>query len=224
MATINPRRGPLPFIHPNDMPEVYAAPGTGDCLVPLVPANAKLAFDKREAVRPGDVVVAWFPPEGARRFCMPGWVKRLASPLPPEGRVGVIELEMINPQRTFSIRSTDVLAVHKCIGEADTVIASSRALPRSNQTLCEPAAAATDADCRPVIALEMFAKPPCRTIVHAATDEGNAPLIRSGEIVVVDHDGTPGWLPVEGGLFLVDRADQPADQGEWRIRLLGRPL
>jgi phage repressor protein C with HTH and peptisase S24 domain len=46
--------------HFDDAQDVYAALGEGDCMVPLIAANATLAFDKREPVRPGDIVVLWF--------------------------------------------------------------------------------------------------------------------------------------------------------------------
>lgn len=65
-------------------------------------------------------------------------------------------------------------------------------------------------------ALELFAdmaRTPDRFIVHAATDNRNAPLICRGEIVVVDIGGpcvTGGWYPTEGGLFLIEYCSQPS--------------
>lgn len=53
---------------------------------------------------------------------------------------------------------------------------------------------------------------PSRFIVHAATDNRNAPLICRGEIVVVDTGGacvTGGWYPTEGGLFLIEYRAAP---------------
>lgn len=65
------------------------------------------------------------------------------------------------------------------------------------------------------IALEVFpdlAALPNSYIVHAATDQHNAPLIRRGEVVVVDTGGafvTGGWYPTEGGLFLIEYCSPP---------------
>lgn len=65
------------------------------------------------------------------------------------------------------------------------------------------------------IALELFAdmaRVPDRFIVHASTDNRNAPLICRGEIVVVDTGGpcvTGGWIPTEGGLFLIEYRSPP---------------
>lgn len=190
-------------INPHDLPSRYASTGVGDCMVPLLRADATLAFDKDAPVTPGDLVGLWFTPEAAERIGIDGWVKRLASPLPPAGHVGLIEVEMLNPPRRMQLRSTDVVAVHKCIGEAQATgpdmarIAS----PVGLRGTVLPVPIETDA---PAIALQIMDRPPTRTIVHAADDDSNAPLIRQGEIVVVDHDGTAGWYPVEGGLFLIE--------------------
>ena len=65
------------------------------------------------------------------------------------------------------------------------------------------------------LALELFAdmaRQPDRFIVHASTDNRNAPLICRGEIVVVDTGGpcvTGGWIPTEGGLFLIEYRSPP---------------
>src|SRR3546814_11537163 len=42
--------------------------------------------------------------------------------------------------------------------------------------------------------------------VQLARDNHNAPLIRAREIVVADHGGPQwgGWLPTEGGLFVIE--------------------
>ncbi|MCP4028581.1 MAG: hypothetical protein GY736_20040 [Sphingomonas sp.] len=64
-------------------------------------------------------------------------------------------------------------------------------------------------------ALELFAdmtRQPDRFIVHASTDNRNAPLICRGEIVVVDTGGpcvTGGWIPTDGGLFLIEYRSPP---------------
>lgn len=65
------------------------------------------------------------------------------------------------------------------------------------------------------LALEVFSdlsRVPDQFIVHAAKDNYNAPLIQRGEIVVVDAGGvyvTGGWLPTEGGLFLIEYRSPP---------------
>ena len=74
------------------------------------------------------------------------------------------------------------------------------------------------------LALELFAdlaRTPDRFIVHAATDEHNAPLIRRGEVVVVDVGGahvTGGWYPVEGGLFLIEYCSPPTGSERYTRR------
>jgi hypothetical protein len=64
------------------------------------------------------------------------------------------------------------------------------------------------------ISLELFHKVPGWAIVHAARDNSNAPLIRCGEIVVVESDGAAGWIPVEDRLFLIEYVSQPQAEHE----------
>src|SRR3546814_5029102 len=57
--------------------------------------------------------------------------------------------------------------------------------------------------------LEMFdhlRDAPDTYFVQLARDNHNAPLIRAGEIVVADQGGPQwgGWLPTEGGLFVIE--------------------
>ena len=120
MATAPLAPAPLPFIHPDDMPDVYALTGVGTCMEPLLPHGACLVFDKRESPEPGDIVGLIFTPAAAARRGMPGWLKRLTAPPPPEGFDGLIIVEQINPPRTYSVPTTDVLAIHKFIGTATT--------------------------------------------------------------------------------------------------------
>lgn len=86
------------------------------------------------------------------------------------------------------------------------------ALPSESKT---PAAAQAEHEDAPSPVLELFedlTKVPARYIVHAASDNSNAPLIRHGEIVVVDTGGacvTGGWYPTEGGLFLIEYCSPP---------------
>ena len=122
MATA-PDTHPLPFIHPDDMPDVHAMPGYGRCMEPLIADGALLVFDKRETPEPGDVVSVIFTREAARRWNLPGLIKKLARPLPlaevPGGCVGLVVVEQINPPRRYTIPSTDVLGVHKFIATAE---------------------------------------------------------------------------------------------------------
>ncbi|AJA10023.1 hypothetical protein SKP52_15725 [Sphingopyxis fribergensis] len=107
----------LPFIHPDDMANRYALTGRGNCMAPVITDGALIAFDKRETPEPGDLVGIVFTREAAVRHGMPGIVKRLVS-RPTFGCVAIIVVEQLNPPRSFSIASTDVLAVHKLIGLA----------------------------------------------------------------------------------------------------------
>jgi phage repressor protein C with HTH and peptisase S24 domain len=117
MATApNTQNGALPFIHPDDMPDRYALTGRGTCMEPMIPDGALVAFDKREEPLDGDIVGLIFGREAAGRRGLPGMIKRLVIPLPPAGFDGLIVVEQINPPRTYTFSSRDVLAVHKFIG------------------------------------------------------------------------------------------------------------
>jgi hypothetical protein len=65
--------------------------------------------------------------------------------------------------------------------------------------------------------LELFSEVPGWAIAHAAQDHRNAPMIRKGEIAVIENHGTCGWLPTEGGLFLIEYVSKPLAQYE-RVR------
>lgn len=52
------------------------------------------------------------------------------------------------------------------------------------------------------IALQTFDSVPGWAIVCAADSDRNAPLIRSGEVVLAEPGR--GWMPVDGGLFLIE--------------------
>lgn len=106
----------LPFIDPETMPDLYAAPGVGTCMEPVFMDGTLLVFDKREQPKSGDVVVIWFTRDAARRYRAPGWVKRLIIGPPPRGFDGLIIAEQLNPPRQYSIDTRDVLAVHKNVG------------------------------------------------------------------------------------------------------------
>lgn len=109
---------PPPFIDPADMPDIYAVPGVGTCMEPRVPNGQLLAFDKRIAPEPGDIVVLFFHQHHAARYGAPGWVKRLVIGPPPAGFRGVIAVEQLNPPRQYLVPTAHVAAIHRCIGFA----------------------------------------------------------------------------------------------------------
>lgn len=132
MAT-QPKAAPLPFIHPDDMPTLYAINGRGTCMEPEIADGAVLAFDKRPIPQPGDIVGLIFTREYGLRCGMPGMVKRLTVPLPPDGLSGLIVVEQLNPRRVLTVASRHVLAVHRCIGEATLGAEAGRAFVRRDQ-------------------------------------------------------------------------------------------
>ena len=110
---------PLPFIHPDDMPDLYALEGRGTCLQPRYNDGDLLVMDKREKPQKGDAVVVTFTREHAALYGAPGWVKLLGLNLPPSdvpGLSGLVVLDQVNPPRRYAIPSDHVLAVHKVIG------------------------------------------------------------------------------------------------------------
>jgi hypothetical protein len=107
---------------------------------------------------------------------------------------------MLNPHRRFTIRNTDVLAVHKFIGEAErTGLQSARVALRS----FDPDRLPERPDDRGR-SLEMFDVVPPWATIHAARDDSMAPLIRKGEIAVIEGGDRAGLLPQEGQLFLIE--------------------
>lgn len=123
MATAYPPETPLSFIHPDDMPQLYALRGVGRCMEPVITDGTLMAFDKDQQPEPGDVVGLVFTRDYAERWGAPGCVKRLKMALPPpifgDGFESLVVVEQINPARTYTFRSADVLAVHKCVGLAE---------------------------------------------------------------------------------------------------------
>lgn len=61
----------------------------------------------------------------------------------------------------------------------------------------------------PANALPIFDSVPAWAIAHAANDDSTAPLIRRGEVVVVESDGCPGHIPEEGRLYLIEWVSPP---------------
>lgn len=117
----------LPFIHPDDMPERYAASGYGTCMEPLIMDGSLTVFDKSEPIEAGDIVGIVLTAAAAQRFGAPSIIKRLVMDLPPNCAFGaepggnaipIVIVEQINPPRTLAIKASDILAVHKFIGTA----------------------------------------------------------------------------------------------------------
>ncbi len=111
-------RPPLPFIHPDDMPDRYALTGVGTCMEPIFHDGALLVFDNCLECEPGDIVGIIFTREAGLRRGQPGSLKRLVAALPPNGFDGVVVAEQVNPQRVYHFPTAEILAVHKFIGEA----------------------------------------------------------------------------------------------------------
>ncbi len=124
-------RAPLPFIHPDDMPDVYALTGVGTCMMPLLEDGGLLVFDKRLDPQPGDIVGLIFTREAGLRRGQPGSLKRLVMMLPPSGFEGIVVAEQINPHRVYYFPTTDLLAVHKFVGVAERLPDGRAALRRS---------------------------------------------------------------------------------------------
>jgi hypothetical protein len=73
------------------------------------------------------------------------------------------------------------------------------------------------------ISLEVFDRVPIWAIVHAAADNSTAPLIREGEVAVVESDGRTGFIPKDGGLYLIEWVGPPTNafgSREWRTRAI----
>lgn len=66
------------------------------------------------------------------------------------------------------------------------------------------------------VALQTFDSVPGWAIVCASDSDRNAPLIRSGEVVVAEPGR--GWMPVDGGLFLIEYVSAPATAYDFEKR------
>ena len=128
--TTNPTRktaSAREFIDPAALPDIYCSTCEGDCLQPLIPNGAVIAFSKLEVPKAGDFVSIWQRPEITagkhqaivKRLVMniAPWVKSFPHKEHPQSTVAaLIMAEQMNPKRTFTIECKDVLAVHKAIG------------------------------------------------------------------------------------------------------------
>lgn len=126
-------QAPLSFIHPDDMPNVYAITGRGTCLEPVIHDGSLLVCDKRVMPQPGDAVALHFTSEFAQLFGYPGAVKRLR--LPVDG-ADVIEVDQLNPPRRYTFDPADVLAIHKVVGIAEPDDTGARWRPSQEAPRC----------------------------------------------------------------------------------------
>lgn len=117
MSALSALSPPLPFFHPDEMPDVYAITGVGTCMEPEIADGSVVAFTKQVPPKPGDVVSIVFTREAGRRRGLPGLIKRLVI---PPGFEGLVIVEQFNPPRTYTIPTTDILAIHKLIGIAQS--------------------------------------------------------------------------------------------------------
>lgn len=114
------------FVYPDQIPDRYALRGVGTCMEPLIEDGSLLAFDKREPVVSGDTVNIWFHPERVKPGDPQGIVKRLVIGLPPEDvrdvvmHMAVVIVDQLNPPRQYQIPASHILAIHKCVGFAET--------------------------------------------------------------------------------------------------------
>ncbi len=115
-------------IDPAALPERYALTVVGDCMAPTIADGAAVQVSKSEKFAAGDIVVIWFRPELVKAGDAPCAVKRLSLALPPwvksfpykdhpgSNAAAAIIFEQDNPRRTYSMKCSDVVAIHKFIG------------------------------------------------------------------------------------------------------------
>jgi hypothetical protein len=120
------------FLHPDELPDFYAAIGRGTCMEPDVPDGTCLGFAKNAPVAPGDLVGIWrrpgtYPADEPQQL-----LKRLVMG-PPEGMrfpfnlhpdsnaAPAVVVEMLNPRRPMMIDCSTILAIHKCLGAVERI-------------------------------------------------------------------------------------------------------
>jgi hypothetical protein len=115
-------------IDPATLPEQYALSVVGDCMMPTIKGGARAIFSKAEKYGPGDIVVIWFQPEHIKDGDAPCALKRLALAIPPWVKSfpykdhpksdvqAVVVFEQDNPRKAYSVKCSDVAAIHKFIG------------------------------------------------------------------------------------------------------------
>ena len=115
---------------PDELPEQYGMVCVGDCMTPLVPDGTTLAFDKSAPYAAGDLVVFYRRLDLVDPGRAQGLVKRLFMGPPPSIRfpfrngpwsdcAPLVIFEMLNPRRQLFVPCSDIVAMHKCIGQVD---------------------------------------------------------------------------------------------------------
>lgn len=108
----------------DELPEIYAMQVAGRCMEPIYPNDCKLRFSRLEHAKRGDDVVIWRKPEITEPGSFQCLVKRLVTPLPRQAfphpfstaLTGVLVVEALNPRRRYTVPTSEIMAVHKCIG------------------------------------------------------------------------------------------------------------
>jgi hypothetical protein len=115
-------------IDPATLPEIYAMTVTGDCMEPAIRHGSRARFSTTETYKAGDIVCLWFTPSGAEKMGVPRALKRLRLALAPWVKgfpykenpasevAAVAVFESDNPRRTYSLRCSEIAAIHKFIG------------------------------------------------------------------------------------------------------------
>jgi hypothetical protein len=114
---------------PDEMPDIYASVLKGDCLEPMFEDGACLVFDKNREPDNGDFVGIWLHPDAVAAGESTRRIKRLVTGPPPGMSFPVsfapdselqpiIILEQLNPRGRFAVPGSQILAMHKVIGEA----------------------------------------------------------------------------------------------------------
>jgi Peptidase S24-like len=113
---------------PATLPERYALAVVGDCMEPAIADGAEAIFSKAEKFGPGDIVVIWYRPEilkdgmarcAVKRLTLapPPWVKEFPYKDNPKSDVAAaLVFEQDNPRQTYSMKCSDIAAVHKFTG------------------------------------------------------------------------------------------------------------
>ena len=113
---------------PATLPEKYALAVVGDCMEPAIANGARATFSKAERFAAGDIIVIWFRAEILKDGMAPCALKRLSLALPPSVKefpyydhpnsevAAALVFEQDNPRITYSIKCSDVAAIHKFTG------------------------------------------------------------------------------------------------------------
>lgn len=113
---------------PATFPEAYSLRVAGDCMEPGIKHGAIAQFSTKETYGPGDIVCIWFQPDTAAKMGAPCALKRLRLALPPWVKgfpykdhpnsdvAAIVVFESDNQRRTYSVKCSDVVAIHKFTG------------------------------------------------------------------------------------------------------------